>query len=300
MPVTVNCACGASYNLKDEYAGQRLACPRCGAAIAVPALPPAPPVREQGGDAAFARDKFLLNQRHLAINEKYTVSDENGAAVLYVERPRHILLNTLAIFGGIAAGAANYLVFASVLHSVKDTAPAGLTVALSFWMLIGSFLVIALAAMALSKRRHATVYRDDSKAEPLLRVLQENKIILLTARYVVTDPGGVPIGRLHKNHIHNILRKRWYGLAPDGAPLFTAKEDSIILSILRRFLGAFFGLLRTNFIVFGKDGTVLGEFNRKMTILDRYVLDMSEDSLRTVDRRLALALGIMLDSGEKR
>lgn len=300
MPIIASCSCGASYNLKDEFAGQQLACPKCGAAIAVPALPPAPPVREQQGDPAFARDKFLLNQRHLAINEKYTVSDENGAAVLYVERPRHVILNTLAVFGGIAAGAANYLAFGSVLHSVRDTAPAGLAVALSLWTLLGSFLVMIFAAMALSKRRHATVYRDDSKAEPLLRVLQENKIILLTARFVVTDPEGAPIGRLHKNYLHNVLRKRWYGLAPDGAPLFVAKEDSIILSILRRFLGSFFGLLRTNFLVLASDGTVLGEFNRKMTILDRYVLDMSEDSLRTVDRRLALALGVMLDSGEKR
>lgn len=300
MPIVVNCACGASYNLKDEYAGQQLACPKCGAAIAVPALPPAPPVREQQGDPAFARDKFLLNQRHLAINEKYTVSDENGAAVMYVERPRHILLNTLAVFGGIAAGAANFFATDFLLGAVRETAPMSVLVPIGIWRLLGSLLVIALAAMALSKRRHTVVYRDDSKAEPLLQVLQENKMILLTARYVVADPEGVPIGRLHKNHIHNILRKRWYGLAPDGAPLFTAKEDSIILSILRRFLGTFFGLLRTNFIVFGKDGTVLGEFNRKMTILDRYVLDMSEDSLRTVDRRLALALGVMLDSGEKR
>lgn len=300
MPVIVNCSCGASYNLKDEYAGRQLACPKCGAAIAVPALPPAPPVREQQGDTAFARDKFLLNQRHLAINEKYTVSDENGAAVMYVERPRHILLNTLAVFGGIAAGVGNYLVSGSVLHSVKETAPAALTVLLSLWTLLGSFLVIALAAMALSKRRHAAVYRDDSRAELLLRVLQENKIVILTSSYAVTDPEGNVVGRLRKHHLHNIFRKRWYGLAPDGGRLFTAKEDSIILSILRRFLGPFFGLLRTNFIIFGNDGAVLGEFNRKMTILDRYVLDMSEDPLRTVDRRLALALGVMLDSGEKR
>lgn len=300
MPVIVNCSCGASYNLKDEYAGRQLACPKCGAAIAVPALPPAPPVREQQGDTAFARDKFLLNQRHLAINEKYTISDANGAAVMYAERPRHIILNTLAVFGGIAAGVGNYLISGSVLHSVKETAPAALTVLLSLWTLLGSFLVIALAAMALSKRRHAAVYRDDSRAELLLRVLQENKIVILTSSYAVTDPEGNVVGRLRKHHLHNIFRKRWYGLAPDGGRLFTAKEDSIILSILRRFLGPFFGLLRTNFIIFGKDGAVLGEFNRKMTILDRYVLDMSEDPLRTVDRRLALALGVMLDSGEKR
>ena len=80
-----------------------------------------------------------------------------------------------------------------------------------------------------------------------------------------------------------------------------AKEDSIILSLLRRVLGPMYGLLRTNFIFCGPDGrSVLGEFKRKMTILDRYVLDLKRDRHRKLDRRLALALGVMLDTGERR
>ena len=88
---------------------------------------------------------------------------------------------------------------------------------------------------------------------------------------------------------------------PGGRLLYTAKEDSVILSLLRRFLGSFFGLLRTNFLILrGDSEDVLGEFKRKFTILDRYVLDMSADPQRTVDRRIALALGLMLDTGERR
>ena len=61
------------------------------------------------------------------------------------------------------------------------------------------------------------------------------------------------------------------------------------------------GLIRTNFNIYASDGaTKLGEFNRKITILDRYVLDMSEDERRLLDRRLAVALGVMLDTGERR
>jgi hypothetical protein len=300
MPVIATCSCGASYNLKDEYSGQQLACPKCGAAISVPVLPPVPPPHAQAGDQVFAHDRFLLNQRHMAINEKYTVSDESGAPLLYVERPRRIILNVLAIFGGLAAAVLNYLAASAAYAAVRATATGPMLAAFSVWMILGSMAVFALAAMALSARRHVTVYRDDSKAEVLLRVLQENKIILFTARFVVADHEGNHLGRLHKNHLHNILRKRWYALTPEGELLFTAKEDSIILSILRRFLGPMLGLLRTNFLFFGRDGAVLGEFNRKMTVLDRYVLDLSEDSLRTLDRRLALALGVMLDTGEKR
>ena len=45
---------------------------------------------------------------------------------------------------------------------------------------------------------------------------------------------------------------------------------------------------------------MIGEFNRKFTILDRYVLDMTADPAHELDRRIALALGVMLDTGERR
>lgn len=75
----------------------------------------------------------------------------------------------------------------------------------------------------------------------------------------------------------------------------------MILSLLRRFIGPLYGILRTNFIIVRPhDEQVIGEFNRKFTILDRYVLDMSADPEHYLDRRIALALGVLLDTGERR
>ena len=89
--------------------------------------------------------------------------------------------------------------------------------------------------------------------------------------------------------------------APDGTTLYLAKEDSVILSLLRRLIGPLMGILRTNFIIVrGDSEDVVGEFNRKFTILDRYVLDLKADRNRLFDRRVALALGVMLDTGERR
>jgi hypothetical protein len=79
-----------------------------------------------------------------------------------------------------------------------------------------------------------------------------------------------------------------------------AREDSIILSLLRRLLGPLFGLLRTNYIILDADERLVGEFNRKLTLLDRYVLDLSHDRVRSLDRRIAVGLGVMLDTGERR
>src|SRR5256886_17572606 len=73
--------------------------------------------------------------------------------------------------------------------------------------------------------------------------------------YTVRDARGRPLARLAKNWLYNAIRKRWYVYAPDGRLLFLAKEDSAILSLLRRFLGPLFGLLRTNFF-FLPAGTV--------------------------------------------
>ena len=69
---------------------------------------------------------------------------------------------------------------------------------------------------------------------------------------------------------------------------------------MRRFV-PFMELLRTNFIFQGAGSeAVVGEFKRKMTILDRYVLDLTADRARAFDRRVAVALGVMLDTGERR
>jgi hypothetical protein len=67
--------------------------------------------------------------------------------------------------------------------------------------------------------------------------------------------------------------------------------------------GPAFGLLRTNYVIVrgsSADGDRLGEFNRKLTLFDRYVLDLSADPTRSLDRRIALAMGVLLDTGDGR
>ena len=75
-----------------------------------------------------------------------------------------------------------------------------------------------------------------------------------------------------------------------------AQEDSRYL--IRRFLTRLFPMCF--YILDGSSGTLIGNFDRKFTLLDRYVLDLSGDPQRTLDRRVALALGVMLDTGERR
>lgn len=297
MPVLVKCECGTSYDLKDEFAGKLVKCPNCGRPARAPAPSAGAAVQGQA-DPAFDRDTFLLRQQMLKISEKYDVGDEQGNKIIFVERPAHLLRNLGALLAVlvVVAGAVG-------LIGMGDTAPPESTIRLltAIGALVLIFVVAPIVGIALSVKRHITFYRDESKRERLLSILQDKKFQPITMTYTVRDARGRPLARLGKNWLFNMIRKRWYVWAPNGDLLFLAKEDSVILSLLRRFLGPMFGLLRTNFI-FLPAGTedVIGEFKRKFTILDRYVLDMTADPQRLMDRRIALALGVMLDTGERR
>lgn len=295
MPVLVTCECGTSYDLKDEFAGKLVKCPNCGRPARAPSAVTGPAAQ---ADPAFDRDTFLLRQQLLKISEKYDVGDEQGNKIIFVERPAHLLRNLVAVLAVVAIMFAGIAGLAA-LPSSQTRSPV-----IAWLMIIGMLVVFAAAiaaGIALSVKRHVTFYRDESKRERLLDILQDKKFQPITMTYTVRDARGRPLAKLGKNWLFNVIRKRWYVWAPDGRLLFLAKEDSVILSLLRRLIGPLFGVLRTNFIFLPADSEdVIGEFKRKFTIFDRYVLDMTADPQRLMDRRIAVALGVMLDTGERR
>lgn len=241
-------------------------------------------------DAVFDRDRFLMRQRVFTLNEKYEIWDEQGSPILFVERPAHHLRNLGAAFGGLTAGGLVAAPFLWLSGSLETGFPifVGVVLGIVAVVLVGSFL---------SKKRHVHFYRDDSKQEPLLAVRQDQKLVFLTHRYTVEEPDGRPLARFSKNVLTDVFRKKWRVSAPDGRLLWEAKEDSVLLALVRRFLTR---LVPLCFIFCLPGGQVVAEFNRKFTLLDRYVLDLTRDSARALDRRLALAMGVMLDTGERR
>jgi hypothetical protein len=201
-----------------------------------------------------------------------------------------------ASLAGIIAGIAFVIFIAMIFRAVPEQLKGFLIVFAIFGWLAVTFIVSIL----LYKKRNVTIYRDKSKQDPILKILQDKKVEILTATFTLRDTNG-DLARFRKNYLYDIFRKRWNCYAPNGSLICVAKEDSLILSLLRRFLGTFFGLLRTNFIIVqGDSDRVIGEFNRNFTILDRYVLDMSADQQHILDRRIAIAIGIILDTGERR
>lgn len=321
MPIPITCSvCSASYTLKDGFTGSRVKCPGCGNVLDVPAGAPVPPApaetsRTEPGDYPedlpdeFRRDKFLLRQKVWSIKQKYRVSDETGEPILHVERPVYLAQGCLAVFAGMA------IILGGIFGAVMLAGERGAgDVAIALGIALGVAGVVAgvIVMIALYPRRHVAFYADESKRELLLEVKQDSKLAVINFWYTLTDRDGAVLARFRKNYLHGIFRNRWYIHGPDGDILFEVKEDSIILSLLRRTIGGFaeeiplLGLalaaaLRTNFVFTRAGGLdVIGEFNRRLTIVDRYVLDLTADGGRHLDRRVAVAMGVMLDTGEGR
>lgn len=256
-------------------------------------------------DPVFQRDKFLLKQHLLSINAVYDVVDEDGEEIMYVVRPTYPIRQGLsaftAVFVGLAGLIALILVTVEAQPSIGDVG----AVVLALLGILGVVLAVLLAYAITAPKRHITFYRNKDKRETLLTVSQDQKITLRMMRYTVRDPAGIELGRYRKDYLASFLRKRWDGFDPEGNLVCIAREDSIWLSLFRRLFGSLYGLLKTNFIIhrpgFGsQDGQKLGEFIRKITILDRYILDMTDDHARKFDRRMAIVLGVLLDTGEGR
>jgi uncharacterized protein YxjI len=130
------------------------------------------------------------------------------------------------------------------------------------------------------------------------------------ARYRVTDPEGADIGELGKEFRRSLARSTWRIYSPESDEVAWAAERSLFRSLLRRLMG-FAGLIPIvgniielipilyHFDLFRGEEPV-GSLERRISFRDRYVLDLSGDRERAIDRRLAIGLGVAMDALQAR
>lgn len=159
------------------------------------------------------------------------------------------------------------------------------------------------------RRANISVFADDSATQHMLTLHQEHVFELIRREYTLHDEqAGERIGFAGRHNIRSWFRRRWD--VTDGAgAAFVVRENSTVMTIIRRAIDwipyvSMIGLLiPTNFEVFAADPaglTRLGTFNRKRSLTDKYVMDLSEDRGRRFDRRLAVAMSLLLDTAEAR
>jgi len=147
-------------------------------------------------------------------------------------------------------------------------------------------------------------YGDEAETDELFRIKARSMFDVGGARYDVTDAAGGPIGALEHKFGKSLLRSTWRVSGADGEEVALARERNALTAVLRRavdFLPEVGGLIPIpyNFDILVADEKV-GGMDRKFQLRDRYVLDLSGDTERKLDRRLAVALAIGLDTLQNR
>jgi uncharacterized protein YxjI len=145
-------------------------------------------------------------------------------------------------------------------------------------------------------------FADESQEQELFRI-KARAVFEVGGRYDVTTPEGERIGVLEKVFGRSLLRSTWRIHGPDEVELAIAEERSQAVALLRRVIDAVpYGELIPILFHFTirRGDEQLGELTRAWGLRDRYTLDLSRDTARTVDRRLAVALAIALDAFQSR
>jgi uncharacterized protein YxjI len=147
-------------------------------------------------------------------------------------------------------------------------------------------------------------FADQDETQELFRI-KARRMIDIGGNYDVTDAAGQKIGVLQKVFRKSLFRSTWRILGPDDQELASAQERSLFLAIARRlvdfvpYVGEYIPI-PYNFEINDPAGKRIGGMDRKFQIRDKYVLDLSDDHERTVDRRLAVALAVGLDTLQNR
>jgi hypothetical protein len=146
-------------------------------------------------------------------------------------------------------------------------------------------------------------YADEQETQELFRIKARSMLDTGGSRYDVFA-GEERLGLLEHVFGKSLLRSTWRVRDAREEEIAVARERSQLGASLRRvvdFVPDFGGLIPIpyNFEILVGD-RVVGGMNRKFQLRDRYVLDLSGDSERRLDRRLAVALAVGLDTLQNR
>lgn len=147
-------------------------------------------------------------------------------------------------------------------------------------------------------------FADETETQELFQIKARSWLDTGSSKYDVVDAQDGNLGLLEHVFGKSLFRSTWRVSSPEGEEKAIARERSQPLAILRRvidFAPEVGGLIPIpyNFDILAGE-QVIGKMDRKFQLRDRYVLDLSGDPERTLDRRLAIALAIGLDTLQNR
>lgn len=249
----------------------------------------------------FKSDQYRIEQPYMQITaEGYTIHSADNSETYQANRPRHIFhtfcARALGWIAGLAAGVAVFYLFAHRLGDMDKEATLTAVLAISsfiFGFLGGAFIYFAVSKFVGPIRR-ATI--KDSAGATLMIIEPTSRYFIINSEFAIRDARGKLLATFRKDFLPSLFQKRWNARDESGKYLFTAIEDNLLLSVLRRYLNLV-RFIPMHFMFTKGGGKPFGEFRRGYSLRDKYKLVYNP---KAADGWLMVASGILLDTGENR
>jgi len=151
-------------------------------------------------------------------------------------------------------------------------------------------LLFFIKMKAFKLKEDITIFSDEARTNAVINI-KARQIMDFSACYDVTDVAtGASLGACRRKGMKSILKDEWEILDADDALLGHAKEDSMLLALIRRF---FSNLIPQTFIIDAMGdqiGKLKGTWN---PLIVKYDVDFSGNNGQ-IDPRLLLGMTVLL------
>lgn len=254
----------------------------------------------------FDHDTYLIRHRANLLSDVHEIHGIDDTLLATVRAPvrwpRHcfgsfaIVVTWLA--GWTAAGfaiAAILAAFGIVPRHPKDD----ISELIGFGGMVLGILPAYLMSLVVLPRYTARFYAPGD-AGPILEVAENRRLLPIHRSFTVSTADGDPIARCSKGTYPLLFGARWTCDLADSSPLFEVRDARGIAGLPSRALRQATGGPRSGYVfrrVDLADGEPLGVIVKAGHGVDTVVLDLAADSTPTIDRRVGLALAVLVESG---
>lgn len=235
------------------------------------------------------KESLYVVTSHPAEGDLAVIHDASETPLFYFRRPIHLVGCIASVVGGLVMVAGIGAV--TILYLEQRLVPAALAGGLT--------LLFTLLILLIIPRTTFFLFEDAAMSLLSMVVRQESRFSFPALRFSIRMSDGETIGGMTRSAISRIGRHRWWLLDAAERKLGYAMHASLGRAMLQNIAGTFFGTLRTHFNIFYA-GRPVGRIIRTTGARTRSTLDLSDDPKLLLDRRLALALAVVIDGVETR
>jgi hypothetical protein len=242
-------------------------------------ITPAPP-QPVSGPSPFEKLRYRF-ATGVPAGEIVRITDDDGKALFNYRSFAGVVGIVAALVSGIIA-AAGLAATAFLLIESHPLAALGALV-LSF--------AFAVAVPMLVPPLSVTLFDD---ARPMLTITQRSRFNIPSVLFAVVTPDGHLLGYLRKSFLSRIGRNQWTLLDDRHHPIGRAIEESLSQALLRKMAGKFSRRYEANVRLRAYDREAGWILRRPDAHNAVDVLDVNADSNRILDRRISLALAMLV------